>query len=408
MSLETKLSITGTKNVNHHPSVYTVRTLRLSSGETMPLVINRASGIPDTYVLRHAIVSLRSPGLSASAIKSNLTGVAVGLTFLDDRTIDLMARLGAGLFLSTDELSAFAQRCTTRLDTKGAVVRRFAQIRYDGFIKYLTWRFEAILHRASSKDRNMLKLDLSSFQLRAASQRPKGRVAAQEMERLGLLPAQRDLLLEVIDPNSNRNPFAKKGRVRNAAIVLIAYHLALRAGELAGLQRIDYQNKKPGTAMIAIHRRLNNPEDRRVEPARAKTKERVLPVSGELRSALDCWVEDRANRAVWPNAHRCHYLFTNGKGHEIELRGVRKIFERLRQVYPELRGLCQHVLRHDANDRFQEASDQFGWDPQEARSDQLYMNGWAINSKMPERYTRRSTQNRTSARLLKMQEKDQT
>ena len=93
MSLETKLSITGTKNVNHHPSVYTVRILRLSSGETMPLVINRASGIPDTYVLRHAIVSLRSPGLSASAIKSNLTGVAVGLTFLDDRNIDLMARL---------------------------------------------------------------------------------------------------------------------------------------------------------------------------------------------------------------------------------------------------------------------------------------------------------------------------
>ncbi len=373
----------------------------------MPLVVNRADGVPDTYALRHAIVSLRSPGLSASAIKSHLSGVAVGLTFLDSRNVDLMTRLGAGLFLNTDELSAFGQRCTSRLDGKGAVVRRFAQIRYDGFIKYLIWRFEAILHRASSEDRNMLKLDLSSFRSRAASQRPKGYSAAQESERLGLLPAQRDRLLEIIDPNSKLNPFAKKGRNRNAAIILTAYHLALRAGELAGLQRIDYQNQRQDTAMIAIHRRLNNPEDRRVDPARAKTKERVLPVSGEVRSALDRWVKDRADRAIWPNAHRCHYLFTNDKGHEIGLRGVRKIFERLRQVYPDLEGLCQHVLRHDANDRFQEASEKFGWDPQEARSDQLYMNGWATNSTMPERYTRRSTQNRTSARLLKMQEEDQ-
>ena len=128
---------------------YLVVEFRLASGEAVPLVVERATRLPDIHVLRYALITYRSPGLSPNSMRNALQGIALGLSFLDDREIDLMQRVASGLFLSRDELAAFADRCLRRTDARGAVVRAYAKNRYQAFVDYLSSRFEAVLHRAS-------------------------------------------------------------------------------------------------------------------------------------------------------------------------------------------------------------------------------------------------------------------
>lgn len=67
---------------------------------------------------------------------------------------------------------------------------------------------------------------------------------------------------------------------------------------------------------------------------------------------MDAWVKDRQDRSKYPRARKHPFLFVATNGSPITLRGARAVFERLRSVYPELGGICQHILRHDANDRW--------------------------------------------------------
>jgi integrase len=226
------------------------------------------------------------------------------------------------------------------------------------------------------------------------------------VDRLGLSAAQRELLLKVIKPDSPMNPFRPKFRTRNYAMVILPYTLGLRAGELHGLLRPDYDNSR-NPASLMIHRRPHDRHDRRKEPAKTKTRARLLELEGEAQRALDTWLVDRSDRGRFPQARKNSRIFVNLDGEELSLRGARMVFERLRAAYPELAGFCQHVLRHDVNDRLVEQTALRGWDPEEVRADAIYLMGWSEMSKMPERYAKRAIAKRANLRILELQKSDQ-
>lgn len=165
MTGSTISALSGGRSVKQE--LYVVSEFRLASGEAMPLVVRRSTRLADTYALRYALITYRSPGLSSTSMRNALQGVALGLSFLEERKIDLMHRLGSGLFLTRDELTAFADRCLRRADGRGAVVQAYAKTRYQAFLSYLVWRFEAVLHRASRDSLSILKLDAEEFRRRS-------------------------------------------------------------------------------------------------------------------------------------------------------------------------------------------------------------------------------------------------
>lgn len=395
----------GTQSVKPWRELYVVRNVRLSTGEHVPLLVLRGIGLPDTYALRYTLTVLRSPGLSSSTMELRLAGVGVGLSFLHHRSIDLVERIAGGSFLLRDELSALADRCLTRADGKGAVVGSYASQRYASFINFVEWRTEPFLLRASPSERKYLKEELKAFKRRAGAQQPKGRAGASGRDRLGLTPSQRALLLAVIVPSSPLNPFREHVRLRNYAMVMLPYVLGIRAGELHGVLRLDYDNSR-NPATLMIHRRPNNEDDKRAEPARTKTRARMLEVEGEARKALEDWLADRSDRGRFPEARKHSRIFVNSEGGELSLRGARMVFERLRIVYPELGSFCQHVLRYDVNDRLVEQTEIRGWDADEVRADAIYLMGWSEKSKMPERYAKSAIAKRANSRILQLQRTD--
>ena len=383
---------------------YVVTDFKLASGEAMPLVVRRQTRVPDAYVLRYLIVTHRTPGSSSNTMRNVCQGIAVGLSYLEEQAIDLMERLTSGLFLSRDELATFSNRCLTRVNGRGAVVTQYAKRRFLDFAEYLLWRFEAIAHRAAQSDLKFLNDQRSGFRKRVKSQCPKGSAGALQRDRLGLTDEQRNLLLEVIKPDSPRNPFLAKFRRRNQAVILLHYRYGLRAGELAGLHRSDYRNHEQ-PAQLFVHIRHHDPVDRRNIPPRAKTRARMLEISGDAKAALDSWLGHRADRSEFPLARKSHFVFVNDEGAEISLRAAFGIFEHLRDVYPELGSLGSHVLRHDMNERYVADGEEFGWDPEQMLEDQRYINGWAEDSQMPQLYSKATIRNRANRRIFELQQK---
>lgn len=87
----------------------------------------------------------------------------------------------------------------------------------------------------------------------------------------------------------------------------------------------------------------------------------------------------------------------------MEGRGYRKIIEALRSKFPELSGLCHHVLRHDWNDRWITMIDDDQIDFEKAQQEQRYAMGWSSKSGMPQRYGKQAIARAANKRILKLQ-----
>ncbi len=392
--------------------MYKIRNCRMSAGanagEHMPLLFAEASGLPELHAMAFALINDRDAGKSPSSIDRRLRAIGVGLTFLHERDIDLVERLATGTFLKDDELSGLAARCRVRLDGTGEVETTFSTNRYAVFIEYIVHRSAIYRHRAGGDQANYLLSALADFEKRAARVRPQAQTATKSREREGLEPEHRRLFLNVIHPDHAKNPFRKDLRLRNYALLLTSYCLGVRAGELLGVKRHDYDDighsADGGEARsLSIHRRPDDDDDKRSRPARQKTLGRVLIIHDqELIGALGRWLVARKDRKAFIRADRQAYLFVNEDGAALGYDGMTKIFRRLRSKFPALHGLCNHMLRHDWNDRWEEQKEANGWNDDDARADQTYAMGWSPTSKQPEKYPKKAIRKRSGKRIAQM------
>ena len=278
------------------------------------------------------------------------------------------------------------------------VVGPVAASRFASFGSYVAYRTEEVATFAGIKSRQHIVASLARFERRASKVAPRASQGATGNERLGLEIDQRELLLTIIQPSDPGNPFKPKLRIRNHAMILLAYVFAWRAGEELGLKGKDYDTRST-PATLTVHRRPGDPEETRNEPPLAKTLSRTLYVDGDTRPAMDAWIKDRQDRSKYPKARKHPYIFVATDGSPLTLRGARAVYERLGSAYPELAGITQHILRHDANDRWIEYNEAQGLDPTSSRQDQCYAMGWSSMSKMPDKYAKAAISRRSNKRM---------
>lgn len=374
----------------------------MPDGEVLYLLADNNTGLPDAHVIRYTFAAIRPTGASSNTLRSKLRGIRIGLTLMRDLNIDIEQRISSGRFLGLEELNRLRERCLSRSKGDGRITGQAASHYYSTFLDYFAFRVEEVLQYAPEHTHTTISEALAAFEKRAKRIRPKANDGVSLNDRLGLRSQERDLLLQVIKPGDPGNPFQGALQVRNHAIVLLSYTLGLRAGEEFSLKRQDYDNRS-NPATITIHRRPDDRDETRADPALVKTFGRILPIDEDLRKVLDDWLKERNDRGKYPNARKNPYMFVSRSGAPLSLRRGRQIYEQLRARHPELAGLMQHVLRHDANDRWTEDDERTGADPDKSRKERTYAFGWSDTSDMPDIYGKASIRRSTMKRLERIQ-----
>lgn len=385
----------------------TVRSFRLKSGERMALLTHGPLGLPVVPVAHYGMVRLRAAGLKLPSIRQALRAVGLGLNLFTELRIDLVKRAAQRRFLSSAELIALADRCRISVPELGSrpVAPHYSATRYFTCIDYVKWVAEPVLARITDGHEHAAALEaLVRFEKRANSLAPRVDAADGVVpgERLGMTPEQRELFVQAIQPGNPTNPYSEKLQGRNAAMLGLAYELGPRAGEILGLKCSDFDfSVQPAT--VTIHRRHDDPDDLRPDPASTKTNSRIIELDDDLRDLLDAWItKGRSKREHFPNARKTPFAFVNYRGNALSDRGLRKIVKELERRHPSLAPLFPHLLRHDWNDRWNELNAESGDDATVVR-DQKYLMGWSSKSTMPLRYGKRSIRTSANKRLARMQ-----
>jgi integrase len=373
------------------------------------LVHNSPLGLPVFHALRFNLTKLRPRGLKRSTIRQRLDALKISLNFFDSQKIDLVARAADYSFLSLEELVTLADLCRARRKPKQGctvITPGQAAVRFSTALAYVVWISEPVIARMTdSRRRESANFSLERFLRRARSVAPKPRGQGSHIdgERHGLEDDQRALFLKVIQPGDPGNPFSARVQIRNHALLMAEFKLGPRSGEIRGLKKSDL-NLDGHPAEISIIPRYHDADDRRLDPAAAKTNGRILYIDSDLRDALETWLLERKIRAKWPRAHRNPYVFVNRFGDAIEGRGYRKVIETLRLAHPSLGALCHHMLRHDWNDRWVSMIESDGVEFEKAQHEQKYAMGWSDKSKMPQRYGKLAIAREANKRVLRLQE----
>lgn len=214
--------------------------------------------------------------------------------FLAHEGIDLLARLEErpkSQYLTDSELSRFvdnASRQKSALNERYAGVRRLrtsnqtvgrshARQRVEAASGYFQFLYDKLGDGATKVDATKDLKERLARKVKAARPAWKKR---KNSGLKGLTDQERELLLEVMHPQSERNPFASEAlRLRNYIILLLGLELGLRRAEmlLIKLSDISWNSK-----MISVVDLEDERVDSRTLAPKFKTHERMLEMSDGL------------------------------------------------------------------------------------------------------------------------------
>ncbi len=222
--------------------------------------------------------------------------------------------------------------------------------------------------------------------------------------REGLSKEAQQLLLEIVEPTSPRNPWKNSfTRLRNELIIHLLLNLGTRRGELLIIRIQRDLNISANT--LVIPRAPDDKNDPRRDEPNAKTLPRELPLEESLSRMLIDYITKVRNSVKGARSH--DYLLVAAKtGRPMSKAALTKIFDVLRETIPELpRELSAHVLRHTWNDNFSEQCDVLGIPEEIEKQTRNYLMGWNKLSRTAEIYTYRFVKRKASEVSLKMQER---
>lgn len=413
---------------------YSVRFIKFSDGERYPILVND-KGIPHWYVTLFTTTQVRNASKASNTAAAVLSAIRVLLSWACLCNIDLESRFAKRKFLTEQELESLrshtqaksADDLKTRNPKKVVPLRRSTEgarraiqvninmvssstqyIRMSYIAEYLEWLAIRIVERdAKHVDDGTLKrikLMAKSFSTR----RPHKSIGSREKARKGLTEEQQSLLLDVVKPGSENNPFSPALQVRNQLLILLLYHLGLRAGELLALRVSDFDFQQ-NTVLIA--RRHDNPHDPRAYQPVVKTADRRIPIASSLIKIVSDYILQERRKFLTAKLH--DFLFVTHQagsfqGKPLSIKGLTKVFLEIQHVVPdELGGLTPHLLRHTANDRFSHLMDQRGASSAEEEKMRSYIMGWKEGSGTAATYTRRHIEKKAREAALKLQEQYQ-
>lgn len=414
---------------------YAVKTLVLSSGERLPVLIALATGVPLFEPSIYALSEIRATNKASNTIDQVLRSIMVLQLFLDSSSIDIEQRIQQGGVFRLSELDELVRHCRrpvadqlkrnpilpprqsvrrTHAESVRLFQRQPASVEVAGHTAanrirvirdYLDWlvRYHMARYRSGAVEGELLWNEWTSCKasLYARLPRHKGRNAIGQRE--GLQPEVVERLLNVTSPTSPENPWKGGGTcIRNALLVRWFYELGLRRGEVLNVKipDINFQSEE-----LTVVRRADDPEDPRKDQPLVKTRDRKIPLAPGLCKLTHEYITN--TRRATEGARRHPFLFiAMGTGAPLSLSAVNAIFAELRNAFDgEFDAVTPHVLRHTWNDRFSEVMDKAEVSEAEEERMRSFLMGWAPTSKTAVNYTRRHVRLKAQQVSLAMQAK---
>ena len=383
---------------------YRTEVVRLSSGERFPLLINEATGVPDSFATWYTLSNGRTRSYNTS--RHWLDSIGILYDWAEHQGIDLEQRFGSGSLFNVDEVDALADRLRRdRRDLSKVVIADTHGNRVNAVKKYIKWRADRTITRMRIDDD---RIDRATARCATVMELLSGHaVSGGSKKRIGLTEEQQRFFLGVIRPDSPDNPFHPKVRWRNYALLLLHFELGVRKGEPL-VMKAAHVNTLGARPNVQIFPNPNDAADPRDLEPRVKTASRILQISDYLCTALDRYISEE--RAKVPNRKKTSFVFLSSRnGRPLSLAASYDIFVTLRKAFPtELPGdFASHILRHTANGRFTAAviGDRILTED-EARlikHARNYLFGWKKHSEQSENYDTIMIQRETERVLLAMQ-----
>lgn len=389
---------------------YGIKTFKMKSGERYCLIKNKKEGIPVFYPCLFISTQLRNSDDSIKTIETQAGCIALFYRFLFTRNIDIEERIRTARFLDNNEIDLLRDFAGKRMraakvinikDHQPGVCSATKYIRLTTIAKYLEW-----LCLLTIKNVDDAYMKISYFVRKIKARRPKIKYRNSEGNIYKTIEEEdMDILLSVIDPKCEFNPFNKKVRQRNQLIVMILHSLGIRCGELLNLrvEDIDFS-----TQMLFIRRRADSIEDTRVNQPLVKTLERDLPMSEELTRLLHSYIIGERKANIRKKKHG--YLFITHKegetrGDPLSVPAYHKIIYRLRGIDSGLSKLTGHKFRHTWNYLFSRLMDESTEHVSEEMQEKMRSNhmGWEQGSGTAQTYNRRFIVSKTEEAALAIQ-----
>jgi integrase len=226
-------------------------------------------------------------------------------------------------------------------------------------------------------------------------------------ETKGLRREQEKLLMEVVTPGSEHNPFSGQDiQVRNELIVRMLRYLGIRGGELLNIcvDDIDFKRNE-----VVIRRRADEKGDPRLRQPLVKTRARRLPLDDHLASLLRFYILQVRRRI--PNSAAYPYVLVTHKsgptqGRPMSIEAYKLVIRRIASSHPLLANFSGHDLRHTWNDHFSEFMDNKAEPESEAMQARIRENlmGWTEGSETAKDYNKRFIRSKGRAVGLELQE----
>lgn len=396
----------------------------MQTGERYCLLIDKATGMPLYYPNLYVTTQVRNRSNSVASMESALSGINVLLSFCDKHRIDLVDRLMKHEFFAVHELDAIRDYCQQSFNRQAEDFRREVvpinrrgqlrpirktglaseYVRLTHIARYTEWLAKTLL---TGEIERKTTLDIAKMKKGFESRRPSGKGRNQVGREQGLSLEQEMVLLEVIQPGFERNPFeGQPTQIRNQLLILLLLHLGIRGGELLNIRVSDIDWSKN---QIVIARRADEKRDPRRRQPLVKTLDRRLPMKDTLVRAIHHYIVQFRSKV--PGARKHDYLLVTHKsgptqGQPMSRSAFLKVIRLISAASPELAGLHGHELRHTWNNRFSELMDAKNDPPtpKEQEAQRSYLQGWKPESGTAAIYTKRFTREKAIEASLKLQE----
>ena len=379
----------------------------LTTGERYCIIMDNENKAPLFYPNLYLTIKLRNRGCSVLTMEAAALTLSLFYRFLRENNISIDERILHNRFISNseiDRLFIFLTKKRSRRIRSPSISKLTLYHRLNTIAGYLLWLSET-LYRYDTPEINILNAEKMVRSIKERKPRiPKRQDRTYEND--GIAENVIKIIMDVIDPHSNSNPFEIYVRQRNEILVLMLYELGVRCGELLNIKTedIDFQKNR-----IRIKRRADEINDSRINQPLVKTLSRTVSLDKTMALKIYNYIVfDRSKLSKGNDG----FLFLSYKpgptqGNPLSMSAYHKIISKISLCDPLLNNLRGHQFRHTWNYNFSKLMDSMPTKVSENQQEKMRerLMGWKENSGTASIYNKRFINEKANEASLRLQER---
>lgn len=392
---------------------YTIKSFIASDGERFSQLYEaEAPGFPLFYPTAFIARVVRADSTHETQ-KAYLSAIRLVCEWESKNNLDLSLNFHKRKFLSAAQIDDLANYLRARKSgVKGSVISssKFnTHLHYAA--KYIRWLAQEVITEANSSEVT-LAINEQSQMLNAKKRRKSGSQSARQKRTLAarLKEITRNQLLELFSSpfQLTHNLQDRGARLRNVIMLQILYDTGMRSGELLGLKLVNFIEACGGdSAYLDIERNHHDVFDTRINQPVAKTLGRRLAITENLETQIKDYRDNWRAEVSAVGFLSEDFLFVVHRGGRNQGNALTKSafdcgLTHLKNLFPALKTIHPHLLRHDWNYRFSKAAAEMGYSHQEECTLREQLMGWVTGSSMSKIYNQRHIQEKSQEIGLKI------